>query len=54
MKSQQADTNWCLANRELVMRWLEKRGGLRFGDRVWIRRQSKAAIVQRFYAFTDH
>ena len=35
MKPQQPDIDWCLADRELVMRWLERRGGLQDGDRVW-------------------
>lgn len=32
MKPTQADIDWCLANRELVMRWLKRRGEWQAGD----------------------
>ena len=54
MKPQQPDIEYCIKNAEFVNGLLEKRGGLGFGDKVWIRREGKVAIIQRFYVFTDH
>ena len=54
MRPQQLDVQYCIEHKDWINGLLEKRGGLGLGDKVWIKREGKVAIIQRFYVFTDH